>query len=137
MEAPAAWTDVQAIWRPLQPAEVDIVNARIEQAWDQIRDETPPVGGLTVEERLDAGTLRVTTVQRVIVAMVHRVVSVPGYLRQRSITVDDATKSETFDSTVSSGEMTITVREMDRLLGRKAGRPRAFTIVPSAGRSWI
>lgn len=128
--------NVASIWRPLTEAETDVVFQRLVDASDQIRDETPLVDGMTVDERLAAGRLRPETVKAVAVAMVHRIVSVPGYLRQSSVTIDGDTKAVTYDSSVSSGEMTITDREMARLTGRRAGRSRAFTIFPSAGAPW-
>jgi hypothetical protein len=63
-------------------------------------------------------------------------VSVPGYVRQRSVTVDDATQSFTYDTSVSGGEMFITEREMQRLMGRSARRQRAFTITLGPGATW-
>lgn len=130
--------DVENIWRPLvDEAETNRVFYLLVKASDQIRDEVPLVGGLTVEERITAGTLRPETVKGVVVDMVHRLVSIPRYMRQTSVTIDGDTKAGTLDASVSSGEMAITEREMDRLMGRKSGRPKAFTITPSPGRSWI
>lgn len=130
--------DVENIWRPLvDEAETDRVFYLLVKASDQIRDEVPLVGGLTVEERITAGTLRPETVEGVVVDMVHRLVSIPRYMRQTSVTIDGDTKAGTLDASVSSGEMAITEREMDRLMGRKSGRPKAFTITPSPGLSWI
>lgn len=135
--------DVANIWRPLvDQAEEDRVMFLLVKASDQVRDEVPKVKGLSVDERIAAGTLRPETVQGVVVDMVHRLVSVPRYVRQRSVTIDNDTKSETLDASVSSGEMTITDREMARLMGRKGGRPKAFTVTPARcapymGRSWI
>lgn len=130
--------DLANIWRPLvDNAETDKVLYLLVKASDQVRDEVPLVQGMTVDQRVAAGTLRPETVKGVVVDMVHRLVSVPRYMRQTSVTIDGDTKSGTLDASVSSGEMTITDREMARLTGRKAGRPKAFTIVPSGGRSWI
>lgn len=129
--------DVADIWRPMDAAETDRVLNLLVKASDQIRDEVPLVNGLTVDERITAGTLRSETVRGVAVDMVHRLVSVPRYMRQTSVTIDGDTKAGTLDSSVSSGEMTITEREMDRLMGRKAGRSKAFTITLAPGASWI
>lgn len=130
--------DVADIWRPLvDEAEADKLLHLLAKASDQIRDEVPLVGGLTVDERITAGTLRPETVKGVVVDMVHRLVSIPRYMRQTSVTIDGDTKAGTLDASVSSGEMMITEREMDRLMGRKSGRPKAFTITPAPGRSWI
>ena len=126
--------DVEAIWRTVTSDEAGTIIARIDLASQMVRDEIPLVGGLTVDERVASGDLSDATVRRVVVSMVHRVVSVPGYVRQRSVTVDDGTESVTYDTTVSSGEMFITDREFAALTGRR-GRTgqRAFTITPGVG----
>jgi hypothetical protein len=129
--------DVAAIWHELSAAEDSIVAERLAEASRMVRDDVPLVGGLDVDERIEAGLLSSETVRRVVVAMVHRVVSIPGYVRQRSVTVDDATEAVTYDSSVSGGEMFITDREMQRLTGRPARRQRAFTITLGPGASWI
>lgn len=136
MEPFADPVDVASIWRVLTAAEESIVAGRLDAASQMVRDEVPLVGGLDVDERITAGTLSLETVKQVVVAMVHRVVSIPGYIRQRSVTVDDATQSETFDSSVSGGEMFITDREMRRLMGRRSSGQRAFTITPGPGAVW-
>lgn len=135
--------DVANIWRPLVAGEEDRLLNLLVKASDQIRDETPLVKGMTVDERITAGTLRPETVAGVAVDMVHRLVSIPRYMRQTSVTIDGDTKSGTLDASVSSGEMTITEREMARLMGQKGGRSKAFTVTPAScsarpwGRSWI
>jgi hypothetical protein len=116
--------------------DADSVYESIAEASQMIRDDVPLVGGLNVDERIAAGSLSLDTVRSVVVAMVDRVVSVPGYVRQRSVTVDDATQSFTYDSSVSGGEMFITEREMQRLMGRSARRQRAFTITLGPGATW-
>jgi hypothetical protein len=66
--------------------------------------------------------------------MVHRVVSVPGYVRQFSRAVDDGAESYTIDSSVSSGEMHLTSAELRRLSGAaRRSRYRAYTITPGRG----
>ena len=128
--------DVEGIWRPLTPAETDLVTNRIQFASEQVRDDVPLVNGLTVDQRLADGSLRRETVRGVVVGMVHRLVSVPGYLKQRTVLIDGDSESVTFHDSVAAGEMVITDQEMNRLLGRKASRGRAFTIVPGPGASW-
>lgn len=126
--------DVVAIWRDVTSDEAGRVAARIDQASQQVRDEIPLVGGLTVDERIADGSLSDETVRRIVVAMVHRVVSIPSFARQRTVTVDDGSTSTTYDASVSGGEMFITDREFGALTGRR-GRSgqRAFTITPGAG----
>lgn len=108
----------------------------IAEASQMVRDDVPLVGGLDVDQRIASGSLSAATVRAVVVAMVDRVVSVPSYVRQQSVTVDDGSQSFTYDSTVSGGEMFISDREMQRLMGRAAKRQRAFTITPGPGPIW-
>lgn len=127
-------TDVVAIWREPTADEAARLDGLIDQASQTVRDEVPLVGGLSVDERIADGSLSDLTVRRIVVAMVHRVVAVPQFVRQQSTTVDDGTESMTFDASVSSGEMHLTDREFAVLTGRR-GRSgqRAFTITPGAG----
>jgi hypothetical protein len=64
------------------------------------------------------GFLDVELVKDVVVEMVRRVMLMGDYVRQQSVTVDDATKSSTYDVGVSSGVMFIADTEMGTLTGR-------------------
>lgn len=108
----ADFTDVAAIWRPLTDTEISVVIARIEQASQQVRDIVP-----TVDARIAAGSLSADTVRFVVRDMVFRLVSHDMFVRQQSVTVDDGSKSVTFDAAVSKGEMFITESELAALLG--------------------
>lgn len=110
--------DLEAIWRPLTDAETSVAVARIAQASRKIRGDVPLVDGLTVAQRIDAGSLDGELVRDVVVEMVRRVMVMGDYVRQQSITVDDATKSSTYDVGVSSGVMFIADSEMNSLVGR-------------------
>jgi len=120
--------DLEAIWRVLTDAETAQVAARIGQASQLIIDTVPEVGGLTVPQRLAAGTLSAVTVRDIVVAMVHRVMLNPGALR----TEQTGPFAVTMDSLISSGEMQITRRELARLIGRRSSA-FAFTIAPGPG----
>jgi hypothetical protein len=118
--------DVQAIWRPLSDDESVLVAAWIIEASQQVRDEVPDVGGLDVDERVAlaadaAHYLSAATVRSVVARMVRRVLMNPEGARQRSQSVDDYSESVTVDSSLSSGEMFISPREMARLLGSRGG----------------
>lgn len=124
MEPFATPDDLENIWRPLTLAERAVATARIAQASRKIRREI-----LGVDARIDAGTLDSEDVKDITVEMVKRVMAVPSYIRQQSITVDDATKSTTFDSTVSGGRLFITDEERGILIGTAPGSSGAFEIV--------
>lgn len=130
--------DVVDIWfdhPEITPGIEVLIARRIEEATNIVNDEVGLVGGLTVDQRVEASSLAQVTVKQVIVAMVHRLVSVPGYVRQFSRSVDDASESYTIDSSVSSGELHIKASELRRLTGqgRRRSRFRAYTITPGRG----
>src|SRR5664279_3645464 len=122
--------DVEAIWRPLSDAEKVVAAARINQASRKIRREVIPIDGLTIDGRIEAGFLGADDVKDVVVEMVKRVMMSPGYIRQQSITIDGDSKSQTFDGSVSTGQMFITESEM-RILMFGAPSFGAFTITPA------
>lgn len=127
MEPFADIADVEAIWRPLTDAESQLAAAWIDEASQQVRDEVPDVDGLDVDERITAGSLSAGTVRSVVARMVRRVLMNPEGVRQRTHTLDDFQETITVDSALSSGEMFISPREMNRLTGL-TGRRRAFEI---------
>lgn len=130
-------SDVEDIWRPLSDAETVLVASRIMQASRMVRREVPLVGGLTVDQRITAGTLTAGDVKDVVAEMVLRVMSIPQYVRQESVTVDDGSRSRTYDASVSgAGGMFITDKELRSLSGRRGTRQKAFTIYPGPGLSW-
>ena len=119
--------DVEGIWRTLTDEESQLAAAWLLEASQQIRDEVPDVDGLDVDERITAGSLSPDTVRSVAARMVRRVLMNPEGIRQRSHTLDDFQETVTIDSALSSSEMHITPREMNRLTGLR-GRRRAFEI---------
>ena len=125
----AIFEDLEAIWRPLSDAERIVATARIAQASRKVRGDVPLVDGYTIDQRIELGFLDPVMVADVVVEMVKRVMVLPDYIRQRSITVDDATKSETYDATTSSGVMFIAPTEMGMLTGRLV-LSGAFEVAP-------
>jgi hypothetical protein len=125
------WADAPA----MTPGLETLLARRIEEAESVVSDEVGLIAGLTIDERVEAGSLPAKTVKQVVVAMVHRVVSVPGYVRQYSRSVDDGSESYTIDSSVSSGELHVSASELRRLsgTGRRRSRYRAYTITPGRG----
>ena len=124
----ATYLDLQAVWRPLTADEQVVAAGWINQASQQIRDEVPLINGLTIDERIDAGDLSATTVADVTVRMVKRVMRNPMGARQMSSSIDDYTEAYTLDAVGSSGELTITTAEMNRLMGIRAGKRAAFEV---------
>jgi len=110
--------DLEAIWRPLTAAETVVAVGRIAQASRKVRGDVPLVDGLTIDQRIDQGFLEIDLVKDVVVEMVRRVMAMGDYVHQQSVTVDDATKSATYDAGVSSGVMFIADTEMGTLTGR-------------------
>ena len=118
--------DVAGIWRPLTDDEASQVEHLIDDASAMIL-EIPAVA-----VRIEAGTLSAATLSTVTKHMVRRVMVNPAGLRQFSTTVDDATKSGTYDVTMASGQLYISDVELDRLLGRDTAGTQdgAFSIRP-------
>lgn len=133
-DAYAVPADVAAIWRPLTPAEVIAVNARIDQASAIVRSEVP-----TVDDRIDAGTLDRAVVSGVVADMVRRVMLNPDGVRQRSRSIDDYQESVTVDSSVSESALYLTAREYRLLANSGSGRgngQKAFMINPGTPVFW-
>ena len=118
--------DVEAIWHPLSDAERLLVLSRLEEASQLVRDAFP-----TVDARVLDGSLSAATVKFIVRNMVHRLVSHPAFVRQSSVSLDDAVKSETYDSSVSTGSMFFTDSEMATLLGSSTTGGSAYNIVLS------
>ena len=116
--------DVAAIWRPLTDAETLVADARIAAASRLIRSRIP-----TIQERIDSGLVSVDDVRDVVVDMVYRVMTLPSYAVQQSITVDDATKATTFDRTATSAGLYLSDAEFARLSGTSASA--SYEIAPS------
>lgn len=66
-------SDVEVRWRPLSPTEMDTAEQLAADASDMIRDRWPDV-----DERIAAGTLRESSVVRVVAGMVKRAMLNPG-----------------------------------------------------------
>jgi hypothetical protein len=82
-----------------------------------------------VAARVTAGLVADTTLQSVCVRMVIRVMLNPQRLTQFSVTVEDVTKSGTYEAgSVPAGELAVSPGELDRLMGR-VGAAAAFTAI--------
>jgi hypothetical protein len=122
----AAPSDVEAIWRPLSDAETVQAAGLLGEA-SQVVLEIPQVAA-----RVSAGLVSDATLRSVVVRMVLRVLLNPQRLSQFSNTVDDVSRSGTFESgLVPAGELVVSPGEFDRLMGR-VGLAGAFSVLQPA-----
>lgn len=118
MEPFATPGDVEAIWRPLTDAEQTIADARIESASRLVRRKVREATGTALDDMITAGSLTADDVKDVVVEMVLRTFQLSGYVRQGSVAVDDASKSNTIDSSVSGkGGIYLLDYELESLIG--------------------
>lgn len=116
--------DVEAVWRPLSPAEEVVVAGLARYAWLVLSAEVP---GLAERAEYDADLGDLVRIE--LALAIKRVLVNPDFTRQVSTTVDDATVSRTIDSAVSSGLLYFPADALDRLRPRR--RSGAFSIRPS------
>ncbi|MDQ3484627.1 MAG: phage Gp19/Gp15/Gp42 family protein [Actinomycetota bacterium] len=124
MSNPVLISDIEARWRPLEPAEEIVVQSDLDDAWVKLLMVSP---GL--ESRLAAGVTPVGAVISSVASAVIRKRRNPDGYQQLSRSVDDATRSWTFDSAVSTGELYFTDEELAQVAAPRR-RGGAFTIVP-------
>ena len=115
--------DVAAIWRPLSEPETALAQGLIQEASLMIH-EIPAVAA-----RIVAGTVTMDTLTSVCANMVKRVMQNPDRLKSFAVTVDDGTRSGTYDET-GRGDLRILPEEMNRLLGLVNQPSGAWTISP-------
>lgn len=111
-----SWQDVQARWRPLTLPEQEVATVRLLDAAALIHQSAP-----TAALRLSAGDLSEQAFIAVQVEMVLRVLRNPSGHRTGSISVDDATRSWTVDSSTSTAALYVTEAEVAVLSGVQAG----------------
>lgn len=119
----ASPSDVEAIWRPLTDAETVQAAGLLNEA-SQVILEIPQVAA-----RVVAGLVADVTLRSVTARMALRVLLNPMRLTQFSNTVDDVSRSGTYEAgVVPSGELMVTPNELDRLMGR-VGLAPAFSVL--------
>lgn len=122
----ASPADVEAVWRPLTDAEVAQAAGLLDEA-SQVVLEIPQVAA-----RITASLVADVTLKSVVVRMVLRVLLNPQRLSQFSNTVDDVSRSGTYESgLVPAGELVVSPNELDRLMGR-VGLAGAFSVLQPA-----
>ena len=126
-------SDLEAIWRPLTDAERTAVAGRMAEASQMIRDEIPIVGGFTVDERIYDGSLQLSTVQQVVIAMVRRVSINPDGDSSVTEQTGPFSVTRTKSRAIATGEMFISGRERSRLMGRGRSGQVAYEITLGTG----
>ena len=123
----AAPSDVAALWRALSDDETVKAATLLDEASQVILE----VFG--VPSRIASGLLMDGTLRSVCARMVVRVMLNPQRLSQFAVSVEDVSRSGTYESgAVPIGELMITPNELDRLWGL-VGLPGAF----SALQPWL
>lgn len=119
--------------RPLSPAESLQVEAWLEDLEAQIVYRIP-----TFSDLVAAGTPSEAIVRAVMCTAIIRVLNNPKGLRQSTVSIDDYSRTETVDTTSSSGALYLTDGEWDLLLPATAGG--AFSIrlygAPDSAPGW-
>lgn len=128
MDNPSFPDDVAARWRPLTTAEQVTVETWLGDAWLMLQVDSPGIVARIAAATVDLGLVIATLAE----AVARKGRNADGK-RQESITIDDATRSWTLDSSVSGGELYFTVAELSRLagVGGNIGRSTsAFSVMP-------
>lgn len=132
----ATWQDVESrlLGRTLSPDEQATVTIWIEDLSSDIRKRIPDVDARVAEDPDFANT-----VKRVITASIKRVLDNPKGLRQRTVSIDDYSTTETVDTTASSGALFVSDEDWGLLTPATASE--AFTIrpygAPDSPRQWL
>lgn len=121
----ATWQDVESrlLGRSFTVPEQETVTVWIEDLESDIRRRIPDVDAQIV---LDPSYGNV--IKRVISAVVKRVLDNPKGLRQSTVSIDDYSRTETVDTTGSSGVLGFSLDDWEALLPITSGD--AWTITP-------
>ncbi|MCO1338084.1 hypothetical protein BJH93_04120 [Kocuria polaris] len=98
--------DIEGVWRPLSAAEAELVPGLSKQAWIRLLDAAP-----ALDDDLQAGTITEDAAKSAMISMIVRVLKNPESVRQLSKSYDDWSKSQTMDSSVSTGELYVNEHE--------------------------
>ncbi|MGO2938137.1 MAG: hypothetical protein ACTICQ_11250 [Glutamicibacter arilaitensis] len=99
--------DIAGIWRPLSEAESVIVPGLSNQAWIRLLVPRPDL-----EQHLADGTVSLESVASAMISMIIRVLKNPDSVRQLAKSYDDWSRSQTFDNSVSTGELYVNEHEL-------------------------
>lgn len=98
---------IASVWRPLSAAEADLVPGLSNQAWIRMLTLRPDL-----KTDMGAGKIKESSVASAMISMIIRVLKNPDSVRQLSKSYDDWSKSQTFDSSVSTGELYVNDHEL-------------------------
>lgn len=132
MEPYADSSDVK-IGRAFTSDEIESVIDWIDKASQLVRDSVPDIGGLDVDDRIEAGTLSAATVRDVVCAMVRRVMLNPEGDASVTQQAGPFAVTKTKATANAAGDLYIKSREMARLMGKRDRRQVAFMVSPGSG----
>lgn len=126
----ATWNDVQArlLDRTLTAPQQATVTVWIGDLSADIRQRIPDV-----DDQVAASEDFAKTVKRVIAGTIKRVLDNPKGLRQSTVSVDDYSRTETVDTTGSSGKLQLSDDDWDDLLPASSGDSFSIRFIPSPG----
>lgn len=99
--------DIEGVWRPLSAAEASILPGLSTQAWIRLLVPRP-----ALEADMAEGTVKPESVASAMISMLVRVLKNPDSVRQLSKSYDDWSRSQTLDSSVSTGELYVNEHEL-------------------------
>lgn len=99
--------DIAGVWRPLSEAEELLVPGLSNQAWIRMLDQRPEL-----EDHLEDISVNPESVASAMISMLIRVLKNPDSVRQLAKSYDDWSRSQTFDSSVSTGELYVNEHEL-------------------------
>lgn len=126
----ATWQDVQVrlLDRTLTTPQQETVTVWIGDLSSDIRQRIPDV-----DAQVAASPDFANTVKRVIAGAVKRVLDNPKGLRQSTVSVDDYSRTETVDTTGSSGKLQLSDDDWDDLLPGSSGDAFSIRLIPTPG----
>ena len=126
----ATWQDVQdrLLGRILTVPEQATVSVWIGDLSADIRQRIPDV-----DAQVAASEDFARTVKRVIAGAIKRPIDNPKGLRQSTVSVDDYSKTETVDTTGSSGKLQLSDDDWDVLLPASSGDSFSIRLIPTSG----
>lgn len=126
----ATWNDVQArlLDRTLTEPQQATVTVWIGDLSADIRQRIPDV-----DDQVAASADFAKTVKRVIAGTIKRVLDNPKGLRQSTVSVDDYSRTETVDTTGSSGKLQLSDDDWDDLMPAASGDSFSIRLIPTPG----
>ena len=126
----ADWQDVQArlLDRTLTVPQQATVTVWIGDLSADIRQRIP-----NADDQVAGSEDFAKTVKRVIAGAIKRVLDNPKGLRQSTVSVDDYSKTETVDTTGSSGKLQLSDDDWDDLLPASAADAFSIRLIPTSG----